>query len=106
MPKLIINISEDDYHKLTFYPVCGKLSVDVENLMLTFQNGVLLPDNATNGDLIKAMFPDIEIGDSSAMEHVYTGIPFGEYIGANVDAMRDWWNAPYTGGNNNEVHEH
>lgn len=54
-----------------------------------------LPNGATNGDVIKALFPDIEIYDSKVMESIYTGIPFGEYIGANVDCMRDWWNAPY-----------
>ena len=54
-----------------------------------------LPDNATNGDVIKALFPDIEIADSKALDKIYTGIPFGDLIGANVDCMREWWNAPY-----------
>ena len=58
-------------------------------------NGTPIPENPTNGDIIKALFPNIEIYDSEEMKKVYTGIPFGKYIGANVDCMRDWWNAPY-----------
>lgn len=54
-----------------------------------------IPENPTNGDVIKALFPNIEIYDSEKMESVYTGIPFGKYVGANVVCMRDWWNAPY-----------
>lgn len=58
-------------------------------------NGTPLPDNATNGDVIKALFPDIEIADTPCLDKVYTGIPFGKYIGANIDCMREWWNALY-----------
>lgn len=65
------------------------------NIELQLGEAIRIPQNATNGDVIKAMFPDIEIYDSKAIESIYTGIPFGEYIGANVDCMRKWWNAPY-----------
>ena len=54
-----------------------------------------IPDNATNGDVIQAVFPDIEISDGKGLSKVYTGIPYGELIGANIDCMRDWWNKPY-----------
>ena len=49
----------------------------------------------TNGDIIKALFPNIIIYNSEKIDSIYTSIPFGKYIGANVDCMRDWWNAPY-----------
>ena len=52
----------------------------------------------TNGDVIKALFPDIEIADIPCLDKVYTGIPFGKYIGVNINCMRDWWNSPYKGG--------
>ena len=64
-------------------------------MLKTHQTVLTIPENPTNGDMIKALFPNIEIYDSEKMESVYTGIPFGKYIGANVDCMRDWWNAPY-----------
>lgn len=57
-----------------------------------------IPKNATNGDMIKAVFPDIEIADSPCLDKVYTGIMFGKYIGVNIDCMRDWWSAPYKRG--------
>lgn len=41
----------------------------------------LIPDNATNGDVIKALFPD------AGQPHFY-GVKNGCF-----DA--DWWNAPY-----------
>ncbi len=56
---------------------------------------IKIPKDATNGDVIKTLFPNIEIADSTSLKSIYTGIPFGEYIGANVDCMREWWNAPY-----------
>ena len=54
-----------------------------------------IPENPTNGDMIKALFPDIEIADCTKLDKIYTGIPFGKLIGANRDCMRDWWNAPW-----------
>ena len=48
--------------------------------------------------MIKAIFPNIQISDSEVMKNVYTGIPYGELIGANIDCMREWWNSPYQKG--------
>lgn len=48
-----------------------------------------IPDNATNGDMIKAMFPDLEVEIE------------GNYITCWIDEHRwvgfdlSWWNAPY-----------
>lgn len=44
-------------------------------------------DNATNGDVIKTMFPD----DEGTPEFVYEDMVF--YGKGNYD--RTWWNAPY-----------
>jgi hypothetical protein len=49
----------------------------------------------TNGDIIKAMFPEIEVSNGNVTKKIYTGIPFGEVIGANIDCLTEWWNAPY-----------
>lgn len=59
---------------------------------------VKIAGEMTNGDMIKALFPNIEIADCTKFNEVYTEIPFGELIGANIDCMRDWWNAPYREG--------
>lgn len=50
-------------------------------------NLIEIPKGATNGDIIKAMFPDL--------------------VNSNLDLVdvlnkaRDWWNAPYKRGNEN-----
>lgn len=59
-------------------------------------DAVVIPKDATNGDVIKLVFPNIEIADTEVLKHVYTSVPYGELVGANIDCMRDWWNARYT----------
>lgn len=63
-------------------------------------NAISISDNATNGDMIKALFSDIKINRGKV--NVYTAIPFGDYVGANIDAMKDWWNALYKRGETDE----
>ncbi len=58
-----------------------------------------IPDNATNGDVIKALFPNAKI------EHGLYGMDGIPLICLNLDTrydvhemwfVEDWWNAPYT----------
>jgi hypothetical protein len=55
------------------------------------QNSIVLPEGATNGDMIKAMFPVLEVEIE------------GDYVTYWIDEYRwlslrlDWWNAPYKG---------
>ena len=55
------------------------------DLIESVENGVSIPNNATNGDVLKIIFPD--------------GIPSGkdsdDYF---VKTDTDWWDAPYKGG--------
>jgi hypothetical protein len=58
-------------------------------------NAIPIPENATNGDMIKAMFPNIEIEEIDdelivAYKLDVKGTPF----------YRVWWNAPYKELNN------
>jgi hypothetical protein len=53
---------------------------------MSTENAIPIPDGATNGDMIKVMFPNFHTDDLS-----YT-------IWVGYDQMsfkRDWWNAPY-----------
>ena len=96
--KRIIDINEKIKEYIEQYiPIGGGDHVFCypDQIVEMIANGTPIPDNATNGDVIKAMFPNIQISDSEVMKNVYTGIPYGELIGANIDCMRDWWNAPY-----------
>ena len=64
---------------------------DYDQILMALNGGLRLPDNATNGDMIKVMFPfaDIEIG--------------GRIVAVDINVWittfpLDWWNAPYEKG--------
>ena len=64
--------------------------------MELFQAGLMdMPEGMTNGQVIKALFPNIDVYDCKATLKIYTGIPFENLTGANIDCMKEWWNAPY-----------
>lgn len=91
--KVIIDISEDDLDAIKFLKVKGWASRH-ELLIL---HGTPIPDNATNGDAIKAIFPNTEVDDydygKDPVIDVY-GIDDAEYI----TLRKAWWNAPYQKG--------
>ena len=94
--KLIIDISENLYfliqNKLDFNGMLKEK--DIYNLMNIIDDAIPIPDNATNGDVIKAMFPNTEVDDydygKDPVIDVY-GIDNTEYI----TLRKAWWNAPY-----------
>ena len=60
------------------------------------RNIIEIPDNATNGDVIKAMFPYAkEIKGRTTI--YYSFFPFGK-----MEFLLDWWNAPYKKESENE----
>ena len=54
------------------------------------------PDNATNGDMIKAMFPNIKIHEHEKTDicDAYIQIDIWDF---SICVSKDWWNAPYKG---------
>lgn len=54
-------------------------------------NGTPIPDNATNGDVIMAMFPDAEI-------HLDGNDVFIHHMGFWIKCNIRWWNTPYQKG--------
>lgn len=92
--QIVIEISEDDYKEVKEDTYSG---TPFENRVFSaITNGTPIPDNATNGDVIKAMFDVIEehFYDEDRMVDVYgldrTDDPSTFYA--------DWWNAPYQKG--------
>ena len=92
--KLIIEIPEDRYdeiHSLKFV-MYGLQSEENRKLFYRLinavQDGTPIPDNATNGDVIKAMFPN--------------GITIDRSTAYAKQVTEDWWNAPYQRGNLDE----
>ena len=92
--KLIINISEEDY----IYAKQQVADGITNPFKICIANATPIPDNATNGDVIKAMFPNTEVDDydygKDPVIDVY-GIDDTEYI----TLRKAWWNAPYQKGN-------
>ena len=58
---------------------------------------VNIPDNATNGDVIKALFDIREIEKMKCC--VFVTI----YPDYNTRFIKEWWNAPYKKGENNDT---
>ena len=64
---------------------------NAEMLEEAILNGILLPDDATNGDVIKALFPN---GSQVKGASIY----IMNDNKSNIFYDFDWWNAPYKGG--------
>ena len=61
------------------------------DVLKVLENCIEIKDGETNGDMIKAMFPYIEIeGIGGEIKCIATQIGFGTSYFA-----LDWWNAPY-----------
>ena len=67
---------------------------NVEMLEEAILNGILLPDDATNGDVIKALFPD---GSQVKGASIY----IMNDNKSNIFYDFDWWNALYKAGDTN-----
>ena len=53
-------------------------------------DAVILPKGATNGDMIKTMFSNVEIKEKNNVYEVYFG------VGTAIQFFNhQWWNAPY-----------
>ena len=69
----------------------GLEEIGIENIA----NVVLIKYGGTNGDVIKALFPSIEIEEENGIVEMS--------IGCFVNSFRlDWWNAPYKREDDNE----
>lgn len=57
-------------------------------------DAIIIPEGATNGDMIRALFPNVEITDKGFHNIAVT---FGDYRNQMYPNRYDeeWWNAPY-----------
>ena len=72
-----------DAHDIEYEHICGEFRVSEEkiNAMPTIFE---IPDNATNGDVIQALFKPTHIEKTD-----------DNVIVENYDFNKDWWNSPY-----------
>ena len=67
---------------------------NISDVLKVLENCIEIPNGATNGDMIKAMFPNIEIeGIGGEIKCI------AAQNGTSYFAL-DWWNAPYKNGSN------
>lgn len=55
------------------------------------ENAIRIPENATNGDMLKAIFPQWNLREGIGFEYKL----FGEKHKFEGLVDEDWWNAPY-----------
>jgi len=95
MAKILIELDDEICEETKEH---SGLAYIIENYLWEVENaikhGTLLPDNLTNGDMIKAMFPNLKTGADPYIPSV--DIYVGGILMMRVD--RNWWNAPYKAG--------
>jgi hypothetical protein len=76
--------------------VCGAYELEtIEMFLNAFKEMKIISDNATNGDMIKAMFPNCEQKEN--IHNGYFEMYFdGDFGNPSYMRVREyWWNAPY-----------
>ena len=66
------------------------ISMMCSDVLKVLENCIEIPNGATNGDMIKAMFPSSEVREIMDDLVHYT---LDGYVGAYIP--KDWWDAPY-----------
>jgi len=90
--KLVIDISKELYKRIKSY---GHVETLAEKLIA---NGKVLPENATNGDVIEAILPnhyvDFKQADKYTVATVMVYIE-GDVGNGRIQFTQEWWKAPY-----------
>ena len=92
---LIIDIPDEDYDKIKDNSPDAFNYLTSWRLYDAIKNGTQLFDNPTNGDMIKAIFPNMI--DSCWERKKYLSDVCGDYTA--IEYTENWWNAPYKGVN-------
>ena len=87
--ELVIRIPEEAYKLLQ---TDGVDWLGAEHILNAVANGIPLSDNATNGDVIRTMFPDTVLNYNGTEFKVRVNDDNGHNI---MQIYADWWDAPY-----------
>ena len=97
--RLIIDIPEGPLYRDMYTAICENgyiFDEDNECIAKAIKSGISIPDNATNGDMIKAIFPNgkvIERDEATGYEQMLDD----KYSYCSwFDGL--WWNSPYQKG--------
>lgn len=79
--------------------LCNDTANLLETLEIESDNAIIIPEGATNGDMIKAMFPSARVSQifliSNDDEVYYVTVEKVDGITNEMRVMKSWWNAPY-----------
>ena len=92
--ELVIKIPEEMYTQIIDENGMDTMLIPYEDII---KNGTLLPNNATNGDIIKALFNPYKICVYEYHVHVYITKEDFDNCNDYIVYAREWWNAPYKG---------
>lgn len=67
----------------------------------TLESSISIPSNATNGDVIKTLFPRIKYSFTDKDSKVYILEP-NDILTPILTAFDSWWNTPYREGDKSE----
>lgn len=87
--KLLIEIPEEAYKLLQ---TDGVDWLGAEHILKAVTDGTPLSDNATNGDMIKAIFSDTVLNYNGTEFKVRVNDDNGHNI---MQIYADWWDSPY-----------
>lgn len=88
----IVDTPNGDYQKA--YKAYRHRLETLPSAQTQFHNAIIIPENATNGDMIKAMFPYIKIHEHEKTDicDAYIQIDIWDF---SIYVSKEWWNAPY-----------
>ncbi len=75
--------------------LCNDTADLLEKLEKESDNAIPIPEGATNGDIIKAMFPNQTIGCAIPITDRNGAKFYRTTINGVTDFTESWWNAPY-----------
>ncbi len=99
--QLLININKEDYELMKHNvavdnPLCP---LGEKEMVTKIANSTPIPEGATNGDVVKVMFPNarvVEIYPSFNGDEVYyVLIKKFNGITNEMRVLKSWWNEPY-----------
>ena len=99
--KVLIDISQEMFKATQTYYSDNTTRLSIKSCIEKIANGTPIPEGATNGDMIKAMFPNASVSEKFPIgnydEVYYVFIEFTDGVINEMRVMKSWWNAPYKG---------
>ena len=94
--QIVIDIPDHLYKLLKDFPSDSNEGTIENVLMKAVENGTPIPDNASNEDVMKIIFPSMKI----EKHHSFARFVYGDE--SYIPCSYKWLDAPYQKGSNNE----